>query len=137
MDPADCPFEAVGDIIESALKETKVVIVDVHAEATSEKNALGHFLARKVSAVLGTHTHIPTADERVIAGHTAYITDVGMCGALDSILGRNKECIIERFVTGMPVKFDVAQNDVRLQGVVLDIDEISGRTSSIKRVEYH
>jgi metallophosphoesterase (TIGR00282 family) len=136
MGPADCPFNGVMDILDQVLAQTRVVIVDIHAEATSEKVAMGYFLAGKVSVVAGTHTHIPTADARIIAGHTGYITDAGMCGAFDSVLGRKKESIIERFVTNLPVRFDLAEGDVRLQGVLLDVDEISGRTTFIKRVEY-
>lgn len=136
MNPVDCPFNAVSDILEDILKETKVVVVDMHAEATSEKVAMGHFLAKKVSAVFGTHTHIPTADESIIGDHTAYITDVGMCGSCDSILGRKKENIIERFTTNMPIRFDLAEEDVRLQGIIFEVDENSGRTYSVKRVQY-
>jgi hypothetical protein len=134
MPPVDCPFQAVKNILENILKETPVVIVDMHAEATSEKLAMGFFLSGKVSAVLGTHTHIPTADERIISG-TAYITDCGMTGSFDSVLGRDKAAIIEKFVTNLPVKFNLAQGDVRLQGVILDIDEKTGRASKIERIE--
>ena len=136
MDPVDCPFKAVSKILEDALKETRVVIVDMHAEATSEKLAMGYFLAQKVTAVIGTHTHIPTADERIIEGFTAYITDIGMTGSCESILGRRKEDIIEKFLTNVPCRFNLADADVRIQGVILEIDELSGRALSIKRVEY-
>jgi metallophosphoesterase (TIGR00282 family) len=136
MQPIDCPFKAARSIIEDLKSKVKVIIVDMHAEATSEKLAMGYFLAGKVSAVLGTHTHIPTADERIIDGYSAYITDVGMTGSFDSILGREKHQIIERFVTNMPVRFNLAQADVRMQGVVIEADEETGRAISIKRVEY-
>lgn len=136
MQPVDCPFKAVREILEEVLKKTRTVIVDIHAEATSEKLAVGYFLSGKVSAVLGTHTHIPTADERIIDGFTGYITDVGMTGAFDSILGRRKEDIIERFLTNVPSRFNLAEEDLRLQGVILDIDEERGSCLSIKRVEY-
>jgi len=136
LQPANCPFEAVAQVIESVRRSAAIVIVDMHAEATSEKLAMGHFLAGKVTAVLGTHTHIPTADERIIRDHTAYITDVGMTGSCDSILGREKADIIQRFTTNMPVKFNLAQGDVRLQGVILDVDPKDGRALDIKRVEY-
>ncbi len=136
MQPADCPFKAVSAALNEILKETKSIVVDIHAEATSEKVALGYFLARKVSAVLGTHTHIPTADARIIDRYTAYITDVGMTGALDSVLGRQKEDIISRFLTNVPQRFNLAEGDVRAQGVVLNIDEKTGRAESIERVEY-
>ncbi len=136
MQPVDCPFQAARNIIEEVRSQTPIIIVDMHAEATSEKLAMGYFLAGKVSAVLGTHTHIPTADERIMEGFTAYITDVGMTGSFDSVLGREKQQIIERFVTNMPVRFNLAQGDIRIQGVLLDIDDDSGKAISIKRVEY-
>lgn len=136
MQPMDCPFRAVRNIIEDLKAKVKVIIVDMHAEATSEKLAMGYFLSGKVTAVLGTHTHIPTADERVIDDFTAYITDVGMTGSFDSILGREKHQIIERFVTNMPVRFNLAQGDVRMQGVIIEADEATGKALSIKRVEY-
>jgi len=136
MEPVDCPFKAVSKILEDVLKKTRVIIVDMHAEATSEKLAMGYFLTQKVSAVIGTHTHIPTGDERVLDNFTAYITDIGMTGAFDSILGRRKEDIVERFLTNIPCRFNLADKDVRIQGVVLEIDENTGRSLSIKRVEY-
>jgi 2',3'-cyclic-nucleotide 2'-phosphodiesterase len=136
MQPADCPFRAVRDIIEDLKTKAKVILVDIHAEATSEKLAMGYFLSGKVSAVVGTHTHIPTADERIIDSLTAYITDVGMTGSFDSVLGREKHQIIERFVTNMPVRFSLAQGDVRMQGVIIEADDTTGRALSIKRVEY-
>lgn len=136
MQPVDCPFKAVRAVIEEIQAKTKIIIVDMHAEATSEKIAMGYFLAGKVSAVMGTHTHVPTADEKIIDGFTAYITDAGMTGSCDSVLGRQKEQIIERFVTNMPMRFNLAQDDVRLQGVLLEVDEATGRALSIKRVEY-
>ena len=135
MQPVDCPFKAVRDVLEEIKSKVNVVVVDMHAEATSEKLAMGYFLAGKVSAVLGTHTHIPTADERIIDDFTAYITDVGMTGSFDSVLGREKHQIIERFLTGMPVRFNLAQDDIRLQGVIMDIDETTGKAISIERVE--
>ena len=136
MPPMDCPFRAVRNIIEDLRSKVKVIIVDMHAEATSEKLAMGYFLSGKVTAVLGTHTHIPTADERIIDGFTAYITDVGMTGSFDSILGREKHHIIERFVTNIPVRFNLAQGDVRIQGVIIEADDETGKALSIKRVEY-
>lgn len=136
MQPLNCPFNAVKKILEDIRIKTKIIIVDMHAEATSEKLAMGYYLAGKVSAVLGTHTHIPTADERVIDGSTAYISDVGMVGSFDSILGREKAHIIERFVTNMPVRFNLAEADVRIQGVIVEIDPTTGKALEIKRVEY-
>ena len=136
MQPVDCPFKTVRDVLEDVKKKAAIVIVDAHAEATSEKLALGYFLAGKVSAVIGTHTHIPTSDERIIDGHTAYITDVGMTGSFDSILGREKHQVIEHFLTNMPVRFNLAQGDVRIQGVMFEVDNDTGSALSIRRVEY-
>ncbi len=136
MQPVDCPFKAVKSILEDVKREAKIIFVDMHAEATSEKVALGHFLSGKVSAVLGTHTHIPTADERIIDNFTAYISDVGMTGSFDSVIGREKHQVIERFITNMPVRFNLAQGDVRMQAVLVEVDEESGKALSIKRVEY-
>ncbi|MFA5008384.1 MAG: TIGR00282 family metallophosphoesterase [Candidatus Omnitrophota bacterium] len=136
MPPMDCPFNAVRNIIENLRSKVKVIIVDMHAEATSEKLAMGYFLSGKATAVLGTHTHIPTADEKIIDKSTAYITDVGMTGSCDSVLGREKHQIIERFVTNIPVRFNLAQGDVRMQGVIIEADETTGFAFSIKRVEY-
>ena len=136
MQPIDCPFKAVRAVLEDIKRQSRIVIVDMHAEATSEKLAMAYFLAGKVSAVLGTHTHIPTADERILDGSTAYITDAGMTGSFDSILGREKHPIIERFITNMPVRFNLAQGDVRIQGAVIEVDAQTGAASTIKRVEY-
>jgi len=136
MQPADCPFKAIKNILEDVKKEAKIVLVDMHAEATSEKVALGHFLSGKVSAVVGTHTHIPTADEKIIDNFTAYITDVGMTGSCDSVIGREKHQIIEKFVTNMPTRFNLAQGDIRMQAVVIEVDQESGKALSIERVEY-
>jgi calcineurin-like phosphoesterase len=107
----------------------------MHCEATSEKNAMGHFLDGRVSAVLGTHTHIQTADERVLPGGTAFITDVGMCGPWDSIIGVKKELVLQRFLTQRPVGFEPARRDVRLQGAVVEIDDATGKARSIARVQ--
>lgn len=136
MQPIDCPFKAVKSILEDIKKEAKIIFVDIHAEATSEKLALGYFLAGKVSAVVGTHTHVPTADERIIDNFTAYITDVGMTGSCDSVIGRQKQQIIERFLSNMPARFNLAQDDVRMQAVLVSVDEESGKALSIDRVEY-
>lgn len=106
----------------------------MHAEATSEKKALGWYLDGEVSAVLGTHTHVQTADEEILPQGTAYISDAGMTGPFDSVIGIKKEIVIERFLTQMPNKFDLAKDDIRMQGVVLDIDEVSGKAISINRI---
>jgi hypothetical protein len=135
MHPIECPFRTAQNIIEKIKKETRVIVVDIHAEATSEKIALSYFLDGEVSAVLGTHTHVQTADERVLPQGTAYITDTGMTGPCDSVIGRRKEKVIERFVTGMPTRFELAHEDIQLQAVVVDIDESSGKARSIKRTK--
>jgi metallophosphoesterase (TIGR00282 family) len=108
--------------------------VDMHAEATSEKRALGWYLDGKVSAVLGTHTHVQTADEEILPQGTAYISDAGMTGPFDSVIGINKETVIERFLTQMPNKFDLAKDDIRMQGVIMNIDPVSGKANSIERM---
>ncbi len=134
MQPAECPFAAAAKMIEKARAETPLIVVDFHAEATSEKIAMGWFLDGKVSAILGTHTHIPTADERILPNGTAYITDVGMTGPYHSVIGRKVEPVLKRFITGMPHPFDVAEDDVRLCGAIVDLDETTGRAESIRRV---
>jgi len=130
-----CPFLTVDDALEIIGKSTNVIVVDFHAEATSEKVAMGWYLDGRVSAVVGTHTHIPTADERILPQGTAYITDIGMTGPHESVIGRNIEKVLYRFTTGMPAHFDVAQNDARIQGVIVEIDPTSGKALSIERVE--
>ncbi|MDO9514969.1 MAG: TIGR00282 family metallophosphoesterase [Syntrophales bacterium] len=134
MRPLDCPFRVAEREIDALKDKTDIIIVDIHAEATSEKEALGWFLDGRVSAVLGTHTHVQTADERVLPRGTAYITDVGMTGPFDSILGIKKEVSLERFLTLLPNRYDVAKGDVRLQGVLIDIDDTTGSALSIERL---
>jgi len=136
MKNLDDPFAAAVEEVE-ALRAAgcRAILVDMHCDATSEKNAMGWFLDGKVSAVLGTHTHVQTADARVLTGGTAYITDVGMCGPWDSVIGVRKELVIERFLTQRPVSFEPARRDVWLQGALVDIDEESGRARSIERVQ--
>ena len=133
MQPLDCPFRTAEKEIEKIKSKAPIIIVDFHAEATSEKKTMGWFLDGRVSAVLGTHTHVQTADEGISPRGTAYISDVGMTGPFDSVIGIEKKEILERFLTQIPNKFDVAKGDVRLQGIVLDIDEISGRSLKIER----
>lgn len=134
MKPIDCPFRTAEREIEKMKNAARIIIVDIHAEATSEKEAMGWFLDGRVSAVLGTHTHVQTADEDILPGGTAYITDVGMTGPFNSIIGIKKDAILERFLTQVPNKFDVAKDDVRLQGVVLDVDSKSGKAVRIERL---
>ncbi|MBU1726269.1 MAG: TIGR00282 family metallophosphoesterase [Candidatus Omnitrophica bacterium] len=135
MEALECPFRSVLSAREELAKETRVIIVDIHAEATSEKVALGWYLDGKASAVLGTHTHIQTADERILPEGTAYLTDAGMTGPCDSVIGRRVEDVLERFLTAVPVRFEVAEENIQLQGAVLDIDEATGRARSITRVQ--
>jgi len=134
MKSLECPFRVGEKGIERLKEETKIVIVDFHAEATSEKMALGWFLNGKASAVLGTHTHIQTSDEKILSEGTAYITDAGMTGPTDSVIGIRKEVALGRFLTQIPWKFDVATEGVVLQGVVLEVDEGTGRSQKIQRV---
>ena len=122
MQPIDCPFVTAKTKIAELRKKTNIIIVDIHAEATSEKKALGWYLDGEVSAVLGTHTHVQTADEEILPQGTAYISDAGMTGPFDSVIGIKKETIIERFLTQMPNKFDVAKDDISMQGVIMNID---------------
>jgi hypothetical protein len=135
MDALECPFKTTLAAQKELVQETKIIIVDIHAEATSEKVALGWYLDGKVSAVLGTHTHIQTADERILPLGTAYLTDAGMCGPYDSVIGRNVDNVLERFLTNLPVRFEVADKNIKLSGAVVDIDEKTGRANSITRVQ--
>lgn len=135
MQALECPFRVAKEEIARLKTKTNIIIVDIHAEATSEKIALGWYLDGEVSAVVGTHTHIQTADEKILPNGTAFITDAGMTGPYDSVIGRRKEEILTRFITQMPVKFEMAEGDIQLHGVILDIDEKTGRANSIKRVQ--
>jgi metallophosphoesterase (TIGR00282 family) len=134
MNTVDCPFKTATEEINKLKEKTKVIIIDIHAEATSEKIAMGWFLDGKVSAVIGTHTHIQTADEKILPKGTAYITDVGMTGAMDSVIGIEKEIVIERFLTQRPQRFKVAKRDIQLNAVLIDIDPQTGKSNSIKRL---
>ena len=133
--PADDPFAAIDRVQSQIPAAVKVRICDVHCEATSEKIALGWHMDGKVSLVFGTHTHIPTADARVLPNGTAYITDLGMCGPYDSVLGRRKDRVLKYMTTNLPAPFDVATGDVRMCGVVVEVDPATGKASSIERVE--
>src|SRR3989338_1709313 len=135
MEALERPFKTSLRAQEELSKETKIIIVDIHAEATSEKVALGWYLDGRVSAVLGTHTHIQTADEKILPKGSAYITDVGMTGPCDSVIGRRIEDVLERFLTQIPIRFEVARENVQLQGAVLDIDEDTGKARSIVRIQ--
>ena len=135
MTPLDCPFRTADRILAEIGARCRVVLVDFHAEATSEKVALGWYLDGRVSAVVGTHTHVQTADERVLPGGTAVITDVGMTGARDSVIGVEKELAIRRFLQQMPVRFSCARKNPRLCAVLIDVDEASGRARGIQRLD--
>jgi metallophosphoesterase (TIGR00282 family) len=130
LPPLDCPFQKIDGIINEIKGITKIIILDFHAEATSEKQAMGWYLDGRVSAVIGTHTHVQTADARLLKRGTAYITDVGMTGPYDSVLGVNKDLIIKKFVTQLPVRFEVAGGDIQLNAVIIDISA-NGRASKI------
>jgi len=132
MGQSDDPFRFADRILEKV--KAKVIFVDFHAEATSEKNAFGWYLDGRVTAVVGTHTHIPTADETVLPGGTAYITDVGMTGPYESVIGVKKELVIDKFLSGMPARFEPASGDVRLCAVVVECDNNSGRATRMERL---
>lgn len=135
MDNLDCPFRAAEAELAKIARQTPVVLVDFHAEATSEKQAMGRFLDGLVSAVIGTHTHVQTADEQIQIGGTAYITDVGMTGPSDSILGLNPELVLDRLRSKMPVKFELASGPTVLSAVVVEIDEDTGKAQAITRLQ--
>lgn len=135
MPELDDPFRAARAECERLRDTTPLVLVDFHAEATSEKIALGWYLDGRCSAVVGTHTHVQTADERVLPGGTAYISDVGMTGPRDGVIGMDRERILERFLTHLPVRFEVAPGPAQLNAVIIDVDETSGRTRAITRVQ--
>lgn len=129
----DCPFRKANEILDKLRSETRAIIVDLHAEVTSEKQAMGYYLDDRVSAVIGTHTHIPTADETILAGGTAYLTDVGMTGPSEGVIGMDKELVIKRFLTAMPQRFEVAGGSSVLQGCVIEIESGTGRAVGIRR----
>jgi metallophosphoesterase (TIGR00282 family) len=130
----DCPFRVADAELTLMRRETNTIIVDFHAETVQEKEAMGFYLDGRVSAVLGTHTHVQTADEKILPGGTAYITDVGMSGAYDSVLGMSKKLALGRFITGIPLKFSVADNDVKIGGALIDINDQTGQAMNIQRI---
>ncbi len=135
MPPIDCPFKAMDQILNKIRARTKIILVDMHAEATSEKIAMGRYLDGKVSAVFGTHTHVQTADEQVLPKGTAYITDLGMTGPYDSVLGRKVDKVLHKFITQMPAHFEVADGDARASGAIVTVDVSTGLAKSIERVQ--
>ena len=134
MPPCENPFYAMDRELEALDPGTRVVMVDIHCEATSEKQAMGRYLDGRVSVVFGTHTHVPTADERILPKGTGFQTDVGMTGAYDSVIGFREEEVLHRFLLNTPRKLEVAKRDIRLSGCLVEIDEQTGRTTSIARV---
>jgi metallophosphoesterase (TIGR00282 family) len=136
MTPIDCPFRAADRELARIPPGVKVVLVDIHAEATSEKQAMGWYLDGRVSAVVGTHTHVPTGDAHVLPKGTAYITDVGMTGPHDSVIGMDKEGIVKRFLDGLPARFAVAEGDIQMNTVLLDVDPETGHALSIERLNF-
>ncbi|MBY0522393.1 MAG: YmdB family metallophosphoesterase [Gemmataceae bacterium] len=134
MRPVDCPFQAADRVLRELEGKASCIIVDMHAEATADKYLMAHHLKGRVSAVLGTHTHVPTADEQIMAPGTAFISDVGMTGPYDSILGRRVDRVLYTTVTFIPSAFDVATGDLRLGGAIVDVDAATGRATAIRRV---
>jgi len=134
MAQLDCPFRTADSELARIPPEVKIIFVDMHAEATSEKQAMGWYLDGRVSVVVGTHTHVATADERVFPNGTAFITDVGMTGPHESVIGMDRGAMVKRFLDSMPTKFEVAIGDARINGILADVDEVTGRARSIVRV---
>jgi metallophosphoesterase (TIGR00282 family) len=130
----DDPFRTAEREVAALAERTKLIFVDMHAEATSEKIAMGWFLDGRVTAVVGTHTHVQTADERVLPGGTAYLTDVGMTGPHDGVIGVERQAVIQRFLSGLPARFETASGDPRLHAVVVTADEATGRATGIERL---
>lgn len=134
MKHLDCPFRTGEKEVEGLRKETSIIVVDFHAEATSEKVAMGWFLDGRVTAVIGTHTHVQTSDEKILEGGTAYITDAGMTGPQDSVIGIRKQIALNRLLTQIPWKYDVATGVIELQGVVIKVDGVTGKSTGIQRI---
>jgi len=134
MRPVDCPWAAADRLLAALGEKVKVILLDFHAEATSDKQLMGRYLDGRVSAVLGTHTHVPTADERILPGGTAFQCDVGLTGPIESILGRRIDRVLESTLTFNPTHFEVAADDVRLMGTIVDVDPDTGRATAIRRI---
>ena len=130
----DCPFRIGRDIVDRLRLQTQVIVIDFHAEASSEKIAYGWFMDGRASAVLGTHTHVQTADEHILPGGTAYVSDAGMTGPHDSVIGARKEAVIHRFLDRRPVRFEPAENDIKLCGVIVEVEDESGKATRIERL---
>ncbi|CAM4017679.1 TIGR00282 family metallophosphoesterase [Bacillus manliponensis] len=134
LTPIDCPFRKVDELIAIAKKRTNIIFIDFHAETTSEKQALGWYVDGRATAVVGTHTHVPTADKRILPNGTAYITDVGMTGPYDGILGMDREAVLKKFLTTMPVRFEVTNGRTQLSAVLIDVDTSTGKAKKIQQV---
>lgn len=134
MPPCDCPFRAAAAAVEEMINSTPCIVVDMHCETTSEKNAMGWYLNGRVSAVVGTHTHVQTADARILPGGTAYITDIGLTGGMDSVIGMETGMSIEKFLSGRPVRYELAKDNLHFQAVVIDIDDKMGHANAITRL---
>lgn len=135
MKPADCPFAMIDKLLGQLQQNCDIIVVDIHAEATSEKNAMGYHLDGKVSCCFGTHTHVVTADERILPKGTAYITDIGMTGAHDSILGRDTDNVLKFFRTQMPYPFEIATGDVKINGILITVDSNTKKAERIERIQ--
>jgi metallophosphoesterase (TIGR00282 family) len=135
MPPLDCPFRWIDACLKSVSRETKIVIVDMHGEATSEKIAMGWYLDGRASLVIGTHTHVPTKDCRILPGGSGYVTDVGMTGSYDGVLGVKKGAVLSRFLSMRPTRFEIAGTDLRCDYVVAEIDDQTGKTTSIEHLQ--
>lgn len=136
MENMDCPFRTADKIIDIVKDKSDIIIVDIHAEATSEKLAMGYYLDGKVSAVFGTHTHVQTADEKILENGTAYITDVGMTGCHDGVLGVKKEIIIKKFLTSLPQRHETVNDNPVLNGLIVDVDESTGKATNVERIQF-
>uniref|UniRef100_A0A7C5V116 TIGR00282 family metallophosphoesterase n=1 Tax=Caldicellulosiruptor owensensis TaxID=55205 RepID=A0A7C5V116_9FIRM len=134
MENLDCPFRKIDEILKKI--DCRIIIVDLHAEATSEKIALGFYVDGRVSCVYGTHTHVQTADEKILPNGTAYITDIGMTGPYDSVLGVDKDIVIQKFTTLLPVRFEVAKGKAQFNGIVFEVDNNTGKAVSIERINF-
>ena len=136
MENMDCPFRTADKIIDIVKDKSDIIIVDIHAEATSEKLAMGYYLDGKVSVVFGTHTHVQTADEKILENGTAYITDVGMTGCHDGVLGVKKEIIIKKFLTSLPQRHETVNDNPVLNGLIVDVDESTGKATNVERIQF-
>ncbi|MFH1371224.1 MAG: TIGR00282 family metallophosphoesterase [Planctomycetota bacterium] len=134
MKPAECPYNTIDKLLPKVSAQAEIIFVDFHAEATSEKIAMGYHLDGRVSCIFGTHTHVPTADEKILPKGTAYITDIGMTGAHDSVIGRGAESVLKSFRTRMPVPFEIATGDVKINGILVTVDSSTKKTEHIERI---